>query len=78
MDPIGNITQTPIRQIWESLPHSWKSGCSLGRRMTEAEKSLVGLHVIRWRPGSPRKCLVSCDDGLHGRGSVSPWNNALT
>ncbi len=43
MDPIGNITQTPIRQIWESRPRWWESGCCLGRRMSEAEKAFVGL-----------------------------------
>jgi MoaA/NifB/PqqE/SkfB family radical SAM enzyme len=46
MDPIGNITQAPIRQIWECRPHWWKSGCCMARRMSEAEKAFVGLPVI--------------------------------
>ncbi len=46
MDPVGNITQTPIRQIWEGRPRWWESGCCYGRRMSQAEKSLVGLQVI--------------------------------
>jgi len=46
MDPIGNIMETPIRQIWEGRPHWWEAGCCLGRRMSEAEKSLVGLDVL--------------------------------
>jgi len=45
MDPIGNITQTPIRLIWEQRPRWWESGCCLGRRMAEAEKAFVGLTV---------------------------------
>jgi len=43
MDPIGNITTAPIRQIWESRPRWWESGCCLGRRMSEVEKAFVGL-----------------------------------
>lgn len=46
MDPIGNITQAPIRQIWENRPRWWKAGCCLGRRMSEAEKAFVGLPVL--------------------------------
>ena len=42
MDPIGNITETPIRQIWESRPRWWEAGCCMGRRMAEAEKSTWG------------------------------------
>jgi MoaA/NifB/PqqE/SkfB family radical SAM enzyme len=43
MDPIGNITRAPIRAIWENRPRWWESGCCMGRRMSEAEKSFVGL-----------------------------------
>jgi MoaA/NifB/PqqE/SkfB family radical SAM enzyme len=43
MEPIGNITQAPIRRIWESRPRWWESGCCLGRRMSDAEKAFVGL-----------------------------------
>jgi len=46
MDPIGNITETSIRQIWENRPHWWESGCCMGRRMSEAEKAFVGLTVV--------------------------------
>ena len=46
MDPIGNITQTPIRRIWEERPRWWESGCCLGGRMAEAEKAFVGLPVL--------------------------------
>jgi MoaA/NifB/PqqE/SkfB family radical SAM enzyme len=46
MDPIGNIMQTPIRQIWERRPHWWEAGCCMERRMSEAEKALVGLTVV--------------------------------
>lgn len=46
MDPIGNIMERPIRQIWESRPRWWESGCCLGRRMSELEKTFVGLTTI--------------------------------
>jgi MoaA/NifB/PqqE/SkfB family radical SAM enzyme len=46
MDPIGNIMETPIRQIWESRPRWWELGCCMGRRMAESEKAFVGLPVL--------------------------------
>ena len=46
MDSIGNIMETPIRQIWEGRPRWWKSGCCFGRRMSEAEKAYVGLNSV--------------------------------
>jgi MoaA/NifB/PqqE/SkfB family radical SAM enzyme len=46
MDSIGNIKTTPIRQIWESRPRWWESGCCMGRRMSDAEKAFVGLSVV--------------------------------
>jgi MoaA/NifB/PqqE/SkfB family radical SAM enzyme len=46
MDPIGNITQTPIRRIWESRLRLWESGCCMERRMSESEKAFVGLTVV--------------------------------
>jgi MoaA/NifB/PqqE/SkfB family radical SAM enzyme len=46
MDAIGNITQAPIRQIWEGRPRWWEAGCCMGRRMSEAEKAFVGLPVL--------------------------------
>ncbi len=46
MDPIGNIQETTIRQIWEKRPHWWEAGCCMERRMSNAEKSFVGLNVL--------------------------------
>jgi MoaA/NifB/PqqE/SkfB family radical SAM enzyme len=46
MDPVGNIKSTPIRQIWESRPRWWESGCCMGRRMSEAEKAHLGLTTV--------------------------------
>ncbi|MGO9919378.1 MAG: radical SAM/SPASM domain-containing protein [Isosphaeraceae bacterium] len=45
MDPIGNITETPVRQIWERRPRWWESGCCYERRMSESERAFVGLSV---------------------------------
>jgi MoaA/NifB/PqqE/SkfB family radical SAM enzyme len=39
--PIGNIKQTPIREIWERRPHVWEEGCCLMTRCTEAEKETL-------------------------------------
>jgi len=41
-----DVYQVPIRQIWESRPRWWESGCCLGRRMSEAEKAFVGLTAV--------------------------------
>jgi len=46
MDPIGNIKEAPIRQIWENRPRWWEAGCCMSRRMSEAEKAFVGLAVV--------------------------------
>lgn len=46
MDPIGNITQTPIRRIWETRPQWWEEGCCFERRMSETEKAFVGLASV--------------------------------
>jgi MoaA/NifB/PqqE/SkfB family radical SAM enzyme len=46
MDAIGNIRTAPIRKIWESRPQWWESGCCYGRRMSEAEKSFLGLASV--------------------------------
>jgi len=35
---VGNVKQTPIRQIWEQRPHYWESGCCLETRLSDAEK----------------------------------------
>lgn len=34
---VGNVKERPIREIWESRPRLWESGCCLTRRLTEAE-----------------------------------------
>jgi MoaA/NifB/PqqE/SkfB family radical SAM enzyme len=34
MRPIGNVGQTPIRQIWETRPRFWLDGCCLTRGST--------------------------------------------
>lgn len=46
MDAIGNITQAPIRRIWEGRPRWWEAGCCMERRMSESEKAFVGLPVL--------------------------------
>jgi MoaA/NifB/PqqE/SkfB family radical SAM enzyme len=46
MESVGNIKHSPIRQIWESRPHWWESGCCHERRMSTAEKSALGLSTI--------------------------------
>jgi MoaA/NifB/PqqE/SkfB family radical SAM enzyme len=35
--PVGNIRETPIREIWANRPHFWKQGCCLERRCSDAE-----------------------------------------
>lgn len=44
--PIGNIRQKSIREIWESRPRWWESGCCLERRCSEAEKETLSLVTI--------------------------------
>jgi MoaA/NifB/PqqE/SkfB family radical SAM enzyme len=46
-EPVGNIKQTPIREIWEKRPRLWEQGCCLEHRLTPAEKELVELKVAR-------------------------------
>jgi MoaA/NifB/PqqE/SkfB family radical SAM enzyme len=46
MDPVGNITTARIRQIWESRPRWWESGCCCERRMSQSERDYVGLPVL--------------------------------
>lgn len=43
--PIGNIKTTPIRQIWNTRPHWWTSGCCLERRLTASEREALFLPV---------------------------------
>jgi MoaA/NifB/PqqE/SkfB family radical SAM enzyme len=35
--PVGNIRETPIRQIWQQRPKLWRGGCCLEGRLTAAE-----------------------------------------
>jgi len=46
MPPVGNIRETPIREIWENRPHWWEGGCCLERRCTTAEKQTFGVTQI--------------------------------
>ncbi|MEK6408481.1 MAG: radical SAM protein [Acidobacteriota bacterium] len=46
MEPVGNIKTQRIRDIWESRPQWWESGCCLDRRCTVAEKTVLSLPVL--------------------------------
>jgi MoaA/NifB/PqqE/SkfB family radical SAM enzyme len=46
MEPVGNIRNTPIREIWNKRPHWWEGGCCLERRCTPAEKETLLLKEI--------------------------------
>jgi MoaA/NifB/PqqE/SkfB family radical SAM enzyme len=46
MDPIGNIKQISIREMWEKRPPVWEGGCCLERRCTTREKETLSLTVI--------------------------------
>jgi len=37
-NPVGNIKQTPLRQIWADRPQWWLSGCCLEHRLTTEER----------------------------------------
>jgi MoaA/NifB/PqqE/SkfB family radical SAM enzyme len=39
--PVGNVKETPIREIWENRPHFWEQGCCLERRCSEAELTQI-------------------------------------
>jgi hypothetical protein len=41
MPPVGNIKESAIRDIWESRPPWWQSGCCLGQRCSEHEKQTL-------------------------------------
>jgi MoaA/NifB/PqqE/SkfB family radical SAM enzyme len=45
-DPIGNITEASIREIWETRPRVWEVGCCLERRCTAGEKRSSRLAVL--------------------------------
>jgi MoaA/NifB/PqqE/SkfB family radical SAM enzyme len=46
MPPVGNIKDTPIREIWRNRPAWWRGGCCMERRCTPAEKENLGLTTI--------------------------------
>ena len=46
MPPVGNIKETPIREIWRNRPAWWRGGCCMERRCTPAEKENLGLTTI--------------------------------
>jgi MoaA/NifB/PqqE/SkfB family radical SAM enzyme len=47
MEPVGNIRQKPIREIWAERPQWWKNGnCCLYRRCSTAEKEALQLTTI--------------------------------
>jgi MoaA/NifB/PqqE/SkfB family radical SAM enzyme len=35
--PVGNVKETPIRQIWENRPRFWEQGCCLEKRCSVEE-----------------------------------------
>jgi hypothetical protein len=43
MPPVGNIRNSSIREIWESRPRWWRSGCCLDRRCTDTEKQKLEI-----------------------------------
>jgi MoaA/NifB/PqqE/SkfB family radical SAM enzyme len=46
MAPVGNIKNTPIRQIWANRPAWWRGGCCMERRCSQAEKENLRLTTI--------------------------------
>jgi MoaA/NifB/PqqE/SkfB family radical SAM enzyme len=43
--PVGNIKETPIREIWAQRPKLWRQGCCMEKRLTKDE-----LHTIELAP----------------------------
>jgi MoaA/NifB/PqqE/SkfB family radical SAM enzyme len=43
--PVGNIRQHSIREIWNSRPRWWESGCCMERRFSEAEKQTTLIAI---------------------------------
>jgi MoaA/NifB/PqqE/SkfB family radical SAM enzyme len=39
--PVGNVKQTPIRQIWKQRPQFWVEGCCIPRRCAPAELEVM-------------------------------------
>ncbi len=46
MPPVGNILDTPIRQIWRSRPAWWHGGCCMENRCSDREKVDARLTVL--------------------------------
>jgi hypothetical protein len=43
-DPVGNIKEAGIRDIWENRPRWWTGGCCMERRVAPEERAaLVAL-----------------------------------
>jgi MoaA/NifB/PqqE/SkfB family radical SAM enzyme len=40
-DPVGNIKQAGIRDIWENRPQWWKGGCCMERRVAPEERAAM-------------------------------------
>ena len=41
IDPIGNVAETSIREMWEKRPRVWENGCCLQRRCSPREKEIL-------------------------------------
>lgn len=46
MKPVGNVKQTPIREIWEKRPRFWEQGCCMEWRCSPAEKQQLALPIV--------------------------------
>jgi MoaA/NifB/PqqE/SkfB family radical SAM enzyme len=40
--PVGNVKETPLREIWAQRPRWWASGCCLEHRLTSEERPAAG------------------------------------
>jgi iron-sulfur cluster protein len=38
---VGNVRQSPIRELWEQRPRLWKQGCCLERRCSPSELQTI-------------------------------------
>jgi MoaA/NifB/PqqE/SkfB family radical SAM enzyme len=43
LSPMGNVTRTPVRRIWEERLAVLETGCCLQRRLTDAERARFGV-----------------------------------
>ena len=44
--PVGNIKNTPMREMWRNRPKLWRGGCCLESRLTPAEVETRGFVAI--------------------------------